>query len=178
LARALILKTLRSTPCTDCGERDLRVLEFDHLDDKVASVAALLAAKGRLARLEAEIRKCEVVCVNCHRRRTASRARWRRAQPDWRQALDGLTPPVRRNLTFIYSTLEESGCVECREGDIVLLDFDHVGVKSGAVTALARSGVSLGRVIAEVAQCQVRCANCHRRRTLAASGSYRLDAAA
>jgi hypothetical protein len=37
------------------------------------------------------------------------------------------------------------------------------------VTDLARRGLSLQRLEAEVAQCVVRCANCHRRRTVGSS---------
>jgi hypothetical protein len=37
------------------------------------------------------------------------------------------------------------------------------------VIELARRGCRLQRLEAEVAQCEIRCANCHRRRTLASS---------
>ena len=67
----LILEYLLDHPCVDCGETDPVVLEFDHLRDKRANVSALLGA--RLASLLAEIEKCDVVCANCHRRRTAAR---------------------------------------------------------------------------------------------------------
>jgi hypothetical protein len=177
-AQSIVLDALRASPCVDCGEQDLLVLEFDHLGDKVAGVATLLAAKGRVDALVEEIKKCEVVCVNCHRRRTARRAGWRRADSDRRSRLDGLTPSVQRNLAFVYRTLEANGCTDCREHDIVVLDFDHLGPKRSPVPYLAWQGASLRRVIAEVRQCEVRCANCHRRRTLAVGGSYRLAAAA
>ena len=66
-----VLGYLLTHPCVDCGETDPVVLEFDHLRDKVKNVSAML--RGRLSRLIAEIEKCEVVCANCHRRRTAAR---------------------------------------------------------------------------------------------------------
>lgn len=43
---------------------------------------------------------------------------------------------------------------------------NRVGMKVANVTDLARRGCSLRRLEAEVSQCEVRCANCHRRRTL------------
>jgi hypothetical protein len=173
----LILETLRASACADCGERDLEVLEFDHLRDKEANVAALVGSRYRLDRVRAEIEKCEVVCANCHRHRTGRRAGWRRADPNWRGTLDGLEAAVRRNVRFIYGTLEASTCADCGQREIVALDFDHIGTKRAAVTNLAWSGASLKRVIAEIAQCQVRCANCHRRRTFSTRGSYRTGAA-
>ena len=60
--------------CADCGERDPTVLEFDHLRDKAALVSVLARSTQRWDRLLVELEKCEVVCANCHRRRTAQRA--------------------------------------------------------------------------------------------------------
>jgi hypothetical protein len=48
------------------------VLEFDHLRDKLFSVGQDLSRRSWSSIL-AEIEKCEVVCANCHRRRTARR---------------------------------------------------------------------------------------------------------
>ena len=63
-------------PCTDCGEADSVVLEFDHLRDKAANIGRLMT--GTWKRIAAEIEKCEVVCANCHRRRTYARqGAWR-----------------------------------------------------------------------------------------------------
>lgn len=75
---AAILDYLRAHPCVDCGESDPVVLEFDHLGDKSFTVADGMKDKSWAAVLE-EIEKCEVVCVNCHRRRTASRGAFRRS---------------------------------------------------------------------------------------------------
>lgn len=71
--RAFIQSYLAEHPCLDCGEADPVVLEFDHLRDKDRCISDLVFRMVSLARLRAEIEKCEVVCANCHRRRTASR---------------------------------------------------------------------------------------------------------
>ena len=63
---------LQSHPCVDCGEPDILVLEFDHLRDKSFNVSRGMRDMRWAAVLE-EIEKCEVVCGNCHRRRTARR---------------------------------------------------------------------------------------------------------
>lgn len=65
-------------PCVDCGEPDPVVLEFDHLRDKVRNVSAAISC-GSLRNVESEIAKCEVVCANCHRRRTYRREGSRRS---------------------------------------------------------------------------------------------------
>ena len=59
-------------PCVDCGESDPVVLDFDHLGDKRFDINYALCHRSWSNFLE-EIAKCEVVCVNCHRRRTARR---------------------------------------------------------------------------------------------------------
>jgi len=59
-------------PCRDCGERDPVVLEFDHLRNKAFDVGQGFAERTWTSIL-GEIEKCEVVCANCHRRRTALR---------------------------------------------------------------------------------------------------------
>src|SRR3954452_14854817 len=73
--RAQVLDHLRRHPCVDCGEADPVVLEFDHLDEKLASIAELVSRTASMTAVDAEMALCEVVCANCHRRRTAIRGR-------------------------------------------------------------------------------------------------------
>ena len=66
---------------------------------------------------------------------------------------------------FVAGHLAEHPCVDCGESDPVVLEFDHVrGEKVAAVATLVGGNPSLRAVQAEVAKCEVRCANCHRRR--------------
>lgn len=71
--RRNILDYLLKHPCVDCGETDLVVLDFDHLRDKTMNVAKMVNRSTSWATILKEIDKCEVVCSNCHRRRTAAR---------------------------------------------------------------------------------------------------------
>jgi hypothetical protein len=70
------IKTKRG--CADCGYNSHHAaLDFDHLPgtEKLFTVSAMARRSWRLV-LE-EIRKCEVVCANCHRIRTYERAQQR-----------------------------------------------------------------------------------------------------
>jgi hypothetical protein len=73
---SFLIEYLKNHPCVDCGEDDIVVLEFDHQQDKLATVSELSREGYSLAKLRAEINKCEVVCANCHRRRTAKQFGW------------------------------------------------------------------------------------------------------
>ena len=64
-------------------------------------------------------------------------------------------------------------CVDCGETDPVVLQFDHVrGVKSAAVGTMFAEGKSWETISAEIEKCDVRCANCHWRKTAAQFGWY------
>ncbi len=68
-----LLERLKDRPCTDCGERHPKwAMEFDHLDPTLKKFTISTAAGRGLkeASVLAEIEKCEVVCVLCHRYRT------------------------------------------------------------------------------------------------------------
>ena len=53
--------------CVDCGNTDIRVLEFDHVrGEKIWSVSEMVTRGSGMDVLLAEIAKCEVRCRNCH----------------------------------------------------------------------------------------------------------------
>lgn len=61
--------------CSDCGWNSwARGMDWDHVaGDKVAAVSQLIARNRPWSEVEMEIGRCEAVCVNCHRIRTAKR---------------------------------------------------------------------------------------------------------
>lgn len=75
---------------------------------------------------------------------------------------------------YIVKYLLEHPCVDCGEGDIVVLDFDHLGDKTGNVADLLHRSASINRIKSEIGKCVIRCANCHRRKTALENNSYRL----
>ena len=75
---AYLIDYFAEHPCVDCGETDPVVLEFDHLRDKEFGISSGIRDRNWEAVLN-EIDKCDVVCANCHRRRTAKRSGFARA---------------------------------------------------------------------------------------------------
>lgn len=71
--RKFIIQYFHSNPCVDCGETNILVLQFDHLnpEEKKYEISTILSNNYSLKLLKEEINKCEVVCANCHSKRTA-----------------------------------------------------------------------------------------------------------
>lgn len=79
---------------------------------------------------------------------------------------------------FLFKYLTDHPCHDCKEKDIVVLDFDHTSMqnKLKPIAQLLTDGCSIATIKTEIAKCIVRCANCHRRRTAVQLNSWRLSA--
>lgn len=76
--RCFIITYLKKNPCITCGEGDIRVLEFDHRvsSEKRGDISRMIANGVSLKTLINEIYKCDVLCANCHRKKTNSQLNW------------------------------------------------------------------------------------------------------
>jgi hypothetical protein len=72
--RLFIRNYLLEHPC-QCGETNITVLEFHHLHNKRYSVSTLINGSS-ISKIIEEIKKCEVICANCHKRKTAKEFNW------------------------------------------------------------------------------------------------------
>ena len=62
--------------CRDCGfsgKEYPEVLDFDHLRDKKFEISMFHLYTNGIHKVKAEMEKCDLVCANCHRIRTAKR---------------------------------------------------------------------------------------------------------
>jgi hypothetical protein len=78
-----LIEHLKDKACVDCGENNPMVLDFDHLPKYEKSFAIGRAISGSTRSWESiflEIKKCEIVCANCHRIRTSTRSNDRKFQ--------------------------------------------------------------------------------------------------
>jgi hypothetical protein len=231
-------------PCIDCGEKDIVVLQFDHLRDKKFNISTMIANGSSWKRIEGEIAKCVVRCANCHRLKTAQ---------SWTLSSEPLTdfaasfpaqPPIqlllgpalqqrrcrvcgqtksladfpfrslslqtrqwiclecqrsytkewyeRNRATHIANVGRNNtdrrrrnrervrafriACVDCGITNPLLLDFDHLRDKQAEISQLVHQGTPWSVIQAEIDKCEVRCANCHARKTAREQGSYRSKA--
>lgn len=76
-------------------------------------------------------------------------------------------------LQFLIDYLKKNPCIDCGEKDPIVLQFDHVrGKKIKAVSVMAQNGYSNEALVKEIEKCEVRCANCHMRKTAKQFGWY------
>jgi len=103
-------------------------------------------------------------CKDCHRKHAK------------RHYLNNKSTYLRRSLEFgknyitectrtIILYLLDHPCVDCGETDPLVLDFDHLGNKENDICRMIQYRRKLERIKTEMAKCEVRCANCHRRKT-------------
>lgn len=78
-----------------------------------------------------------------------------------------------RNLQFTIDYLRKNPCIDCGESDFMVLEFDHLCCKLDAVSELVRKGYALNKIKEEIKKCEVRCANCHRRKSAKQLGWYK-----
>jgi hypothetical protein len=70
---------------------------------------------------------------------------------------------VRKSL---LEYLSDKHCIDCKENDLIVLDFDHRDSKTKfkSITRMLAGHYSWKSVLAEIGKYDVRCANCHRRK--------------
>lgn len=93
---------------------------------------------------------------------------WATTSPEYRKQRTARQREGRKQvLAALRLYKAERGCKDCGERDPIVLELDH-RVQSEKRFSLGRAtglGWSIERVMAEAAKCDVRCANCHRRKT-------------
>ena len=76
-----------------------------------------------------------------------------------------------RTRAYIKAHLEANPCADCGEADTIVLEFDHIGDDTHFnISDAVRVGYGMPKLKAEMAKCEVRCANCHRKKTYERGG--------
>jgi len=68
-----------------------------------------------------------------------------------------------RNRSYINNYKKAHPCVDCDESDFIVLEFDHV-INNKEANICEMLTTSLEALKLEISKCEVRCANCHKRR--------------
>ena len=68
------------------------------------------------------------------------------------------------NFPLYIDYLKTHPCVDCGEVDPIVLQFDHIRDKKFLVSKMIHS-YDWDQILTEISKCEIRCANCHIRRT-------------
>ncbi len=76
--RENMIKYLKDKTCIMCDESDMRTFEFDHLDPatKLFNISQAVRQGYRWPAVVMEIKKCRILCANCHKKHTATQFGW------------------------------------------------------------------------------------------------------
>ncbi len=151
IKRAKILNEIKNKPCTDCkGIYPRPVLEYDHLPgtDKKGDVGHLVASIGIQKALE-ETKKCDLVCVNCHKVRTYQRQQNNKNIEKYKIFYE------------ILNEFKNKPCIDCNEMFMPYVMCLIYKNGNGSARKITRNKV-IKILLEELPKCDVICANCHR----------------
>lgn len=153
------IRNLKETnPCKDCNRYfPYWVMQYDHLKDKSFSLCrANVTTYGKNKILD-EIKKCELVCANCHYNRTYMR---RPKAKFW-----GIRPKYALLWSLFDEVKSQTPCIDCNKCfPSWVMHYDHIREKKFEIgRALDRR--SLDEIFQEIKNCELVCANCHMNRT-------------
>lgn len=109
------------------------------------------------------IKKPTPECKECHRERNRLQYAENKEQYTARTERDRKRRQAT-NRSLLIEYLSSHPCVDCGESDAVVLEFDHFGEKKRAISQMIASN-TWENILLEIEKCEVRCANCHRRKT-------------
>lgn len=168
-----IVEEWKRDGCVDCGYDDIRAIDPDHVDPltKFGHLSRMVQMCASAARIRAELQKCVPRCARCHRLRTqqqrySKNRRSARIPPSWARRIQ------MQDANDVIKMA--NGCTDCGWAEWARgLDWDHIrGPKVSTMAILIGKITPWTDVLAEMAKCEVVCANCHRIRTVT-RGHYR-----
>lgn len=156
---------VRIRVCTVCGDPNHRKWTCPnvpgHLGEHRCATCKLWLPIGEFNlknKTTGELQRLCKECMRPHRRRFYKKHH---------EALIALSTQKAHERKEAIRELKSKPCTDCgKTYHWFVMDFDHVrGEKKGNVSTLLQIGKSLGRLLEEVAKCDLVCSNCHRLRT-------------
>ena len=169
--RAFWIKWKKQQTCVDCGLKDWRVIEADHVGkkEKKVSECSYWAFHGGVEAMKKELKQCQPRCRCCHQIITKKRSDLKRKVEGRKQQ-----PSMKRRRDQINQVKLKIGkCSVCDRNvtkeTCVAFDFDHKDELS-KVIPIASSVYKTQAVFQrhfreEIPKCTLKCANCHKIKT-------------
>lgn len=169
--RAFWIEWKKQQICLDCGLKDWRVIEADHIGTKINHVSetSYWTNHGGVEAMKQELKNCQPRCKCCHRIITKIRYDLKRQSEGRKHD----TTKKRRRDQINQIKLKIGACVVCdrkvTKETCVAFDFDHKD-ESKKVIRIANSVYKTEAVFQrtmreEIPKCTLKCANCHHIKT-------------
>jgi len=138
--------------CKICPENDSRCLDFHHIEPKKKrmSISKMVSSGKNKCQILREIKKCEVLCSNCHRKHHST------IHKTTQSALQ----------KWLYKIKQTLRCKVCEENTSCCLDFHHLNpeIKKFAIGDICKMrNVTKEEILEEMEKCEIMCSNCHRK---------------
>lgn len=150
LARELVQNIKTENKCKYCKESRFYCLDFHHKTPakKKDTVSNLVRQGYSIKTILAEIKKCDIICSNCHRKQHCNEY-----------------PYLTKKAKYVLEVKQKSKCIKCGESNTECLDFHHIddSNKEEGIGAMLRNTIyTLDIIKLEINKCIVLCSNCHR----------------
>lgn len=144
--RKVELIKLNGGKCIKCGEDNIDSLCFHHIDNKKAIISKLLDRS--LERIEKEVKKCVVICYNCHQTEHYRNDR---------NSIKYRSKSTKHNSELIEKFKKEHSCELCNEDDHRKLCLIFENTRSNVLR-------NCNKFLKEedIKPIKILCANCHR----------------
>ncbi len=159
--RRYIDNILLNSKCSECECDDHRLLEFHHLSDKSINVSYMMW--HTIERIDNEIKKCIILCANCHRLRTTI------------NGLRGNQKHHRRIRYIMVKEIHGTRCSRCQLDNERLMELHHRDPETKSFNISSWSVGDLEVLRQEILKCELLCVNCHRLDTTNALDVYSKD---
>lgn len=156
--------------CVDCGETDVRVLQNDHIENNKShwstgtNIRCLM--QNSTPNIVDELKKCEIVCIHCHRLRTFKRLDEQKIIK-FNQTNIEICDQRFRNKSYVNEYQRTIGkCKICGFWDPIhpfLFDFDHRDPQEKIfnVSNMVSQHRPIYIIMEEITKCDLLCAKCH-----------------
>jgi hypothetical protein len=147
--------------CLYCGKKHPACIDFHHNGDeqKIDTVVNILVNTKSWDKVINEIKKCDAVCANCHRKLHKREKKNQRYLEDTSNV--GMQHK-REIIRWFYDYKSALKCEVCGENEPCCIDFHHEREKTMSIGRFASRGHSKDKILEEIKKCKVLCANCHR----------------
>ena len=153
-----------NVPCADCGKTyEPYCMDYDHdlsKGKKIKEISRMVLDNASKDSILQEIKKCQLVCLLCHNKRTIDR--FYNLKGDNRKYKSHHI----RNITII-NNFKNKPCVQCgQQYESYNMQFDHINPANKLYNVCQLKSRKLDILLTELNKCQVLCALCHRKKSI------------